>query len=52
MESSDLHLLLDWPDLFQPRALSHVDDDDADEPRGLVRTVADVLDTTARYTLR
>jgi len=52
MECSDLHLLLGWPDLCQPRALSHVDDDDADEPRGLVRTVADVLDTTARYTLR
>ena len=52
MECSDLHLLLDWPDLCQPCALTHVEDDDADEPRGLVRTVADVLDTTARYTLR
>jgi len=52
MKCSDLHLFLDWPDLCQPRALTHVDDDNADEPRGLIRTVAEVLDKTARYTLR
>jgi len=52
MDCSDTHLLLDWPELDEPRASSHIDDDDADEPRRLARTVADVLDTTARCTLR
>jgi len=52
MDCSDTHLLLDWPELDEPRASSHIDDDDADEPRRLARTVADVLETTARCTLR
>jgi len=52
MDCSDTHLLLDGPELNEPRASSHIDDDDADEPRRLARTVADVLDTTARCTLR
>ena len=43
---------IDGPELDEPRASSHIDDDDADEPRRLARTVADVLETTARCTLR
>jgi len=52
MACSDTHLLLGWLELDEPRALSHVEDDNADEPRRRARTVTDVLDTISRCTLR